>query len=128
VDRLFYICGAVSGFVAVAMGVMSAHVLKSRIDAELLGMFETAVRYQMFHALALFAAAWGVTHWRHRAVTVAGVLFIIGMVLFSATIYVRVLAHAEWATVLAPAGGVTYLTGWLCLAVGAWRGNHAATG
>jgi uncharacterized membrane protein YgdD (TMEM256/DUF423 family) len=125
VERIFYIGGAVAGFIAAAMGAIGVHALKSRVEPELFGMFETAVRYQMFHALALFAAAWGVGRWRHRAIGAAGVLFIIGMVLFSVTIYVRVLAHAEWATALAPAGGVAYLTGWLCLGVGAWRGNRA---
>ena len=53
-------------------------------------------------------------------------LFILGMVFFSFAIYVRVLAHAEWATVLAPLGGLTYFAGWLCLAFGAWRGKGAA--
>jgi uncharacterized membrane protein YgdD (TMEM256/DUF423 family) len=124
VERFFFICGAVAGFLAAAMGALGVHALKPRVTPELLGMFETAVRYQMFHALALLAAAWGWARWRHRAIGAGGVLFIIGMVLFSATIYLRVLAHADWATVLAPLGGMANLTGWLCLAVGAWRGGR----
>jgi uncharacterized membrane protein YgdD (TMEM256/DUF423 family) len=122
VERLFYVCAAIAGFLAAAMGALGVHALRPRIEPELFGMFETAVHYQMFHALALFAAAWGVTRWRHKAIGAAGVLFMVGMVLFSATIYVRVLVHAEWASALAPIGGMAYLTGWLCLAVGAWRG------
>jgi len=121
VERVFYIAAAVAGFIAAAMGAFGVHGVKPRVTPELFGMFETAVRYQMFHALALFAAAWGWTRWRHRAIGAAGVLFIIGMVFFSATIYLRVLAHAQWVSVLAPLGGMAYLTGWLCLAVGAWR-------
>ena len=109
------------------MGAFAVHGLKSHVSPGLYGMFETAVRYQMFHALALFAAGWGWARWRHRAFGAAGVLFVFGMILFSLTIYVRVLAHAEWTTALAPLGGMAYLAGWLCLAVGAWRGKVAAT-
>jgi len=68
VERFFYISGAVAGFLAAAMGAIAVHALKTRVEPELFGMFETAVRYQMFHALALFAAAWGVGRWRHRAI------------------------------------------------------------
>jgi uncharacterized membrane protein YgdD (TMEM256/DUF423 family) len=121
-DRLLYVCAGIAGFIGVAMGVLATHA-KTLLPSELLGMFETAVRYQMYHALALFAAAWGWTHWRHRAIGAAGVLFIIGIVFFCGSIYLRALAGAEWATALAPAGGMAFLTGWLCLAVGAWRGT-----
>ncbi len=114
-----------AGFVAAALGAAAAHGLKSRLSPDQLGMLETALRYQMYHALALFAAAWGWARWRHRAFGAAGVLFIIGMVFFSATICLRVIAQAQWVTVLAPLGGMAYLTGWLCLAVGAWRGSNA---
>ena len=119
-DRLFYICASLAGFIAAAMGAFAAHA-KASLPADLVGMFETAVRYQMYHALALFAAAWGWTHWRHRAIGAAGVLFIIGIVLFCGSIYLRVLTGAGWAAHLPPYGGMAFFTGWLCLAVGAWR-------
>jgi len=125
-DRFLYIAAGIAGFITAAMGAYGVHGLKPRISPELYGMFETAVRYQMFHALAMFAAAWGWVRWRHRAFGAAGVLFILGMVFVSFAIYVRVLAHAEWTTVLAPLGGLTYFAGWLCLAFGALRGKGAA--
>lgn len=119
-ERIFYVGGAFLGFTGAAMGALAAHA-KGRLPTDLAGMFETAVRYQMYHALALFAAAWGVTRWPHRATGAAGVLFIIGIVLFSGSIYLRALAGTDWATGLTPAGGAALLTGWLCLAVGALR-------
>ena len=79
-DRLFFICGGVAGFFAAALAAFAAHGLKSRVTPEMVGFFETALRFQMYHALALFAAAWGWARWRHGAFAVAGVLFIIGIV------------------------------------------------
>jgi len=124
-DRLFYICAGVAGFIGVAFGAVATHAFKGRLTPETLAVFETGVRYQMYHTLALFAAAWGWTRWQHRAIAAAGILFVIGIVLFSGSIYLRVLANAEWAAAFAPMGGTSYLTGWLCLAVGAWRGSNA---
>jgi uncharacterized membrane protein YgdD (TMEM256/DUF423 family) len=122
-DRLLYACAGIAGFIAAAMGAFGAHA-RDRLPPDLIGMFETAVRYQMYHALALFAAAWGWTRWRHRAIGAGGVLFLVGIVFFCGSIYLRVFAGVEWATALAPVGGMSLLTGWLCLAVGAWRGKH----
>ena len=76
-DRFLYIAAGIAGFITAAMGAYGVHGLKPRISPELYGMFETAVRYQMFHALAMFAAAWGWVRWRHRAFGAAGVLFIL---------------------------------------------------
>ena len=125
-ERLLYVCGAVAGFIAAALGAFAAHA-KTRLPPDMVGMFETAVRYQMYHALALFAAAWGLMHWKHRAIGAAGVLFIIGIVFFSGSIYLRTLADAHWAAALPPIGGMAFLTGWLCLAVGALRATRPAS-
>ena len=62
-DRLFAGLGAVSAFVAVAAGAFGAHALRARLDPDLLGVFETGARYQMYHALGLLAVAWVVTRW-----------------------------------------------------------------
>jgi uncharacterized membrane protein YgdD (TMEM256/DUF423 family) len=126
-DRLFFVCGGVAGFIAAALGAFAAHGLKDRATPEMTGLFETALRYQAYHALALFAAAWGWVRWRHRAFTVAGFLFIAGIILFCGSIYAHVLADAAWLGALAPFGGMALLTGWLCLAVGAWRGSSQSS-
>jgi uncharacterized membrane protein YgdD (TMEM256/DUF423 family) len=120
-DRLFFFCGAVAGFIAAAMGAVAAHGLKDRLTPDMLGAVDIAVHYQMYHALALFAAAWGWSRWPHRAFSSAGFLFIIGIVFFCGSIYLHALMGIGWLAALTPFGGMAMFTGWLCLAVGALR-------
>jgi uncharacterized membrane protein YgdD (TMEM256/DUF423 family) len=75
--RIFFFLGALSGFIGVAAGAFGAHGLKDRIGAELLVVFETGVRYQMYHAFALIAAAWAHTKRPSIIVTASGWLFAI---------------------------------------------------
>lgn len=124
-ERLFYICAGVAAFLGVGLDAVAAHGLKSRMPPDMVGVFETALRYQMYHAFGLFAVAWGLTRWRHRAISVAGILFIIGMLLFCGSIYVHALTGVTWLSPLTPLGGTALLTAWLCLAVGAWRASSA---
>ena len=124
-ERLFYISAGRAGFLGLGLEAVTAHGLKSRMAPDMAGAFETAIRYQMYHAFALFAAAWGWSRWRHRALSVAGFLFIIGIGLFCGSIYVHALTGVTWLTPLAPLGGTALLTGWLCLAVGASRASSA---
>ena len=119
-DRLLYMCAAVAGFSGVALDAFATHGLKARLAPALLPVFETAVRYQICHALALFAVAWAWARWRHRAIGAAGVLFIAGIVLFCGTIYLRALTGLG-VPGLTPVGGMAFLAGWLCLAAGVWR-------
>jgi uncharacterized membrane protein YgdD (TMEM256/DUF423 family) len=121
-DRLFFALGAISGFIAVALGAFAAHGMKSRLDAVMLATFETGVRYQMYHALALLAVAWGCTRWPGSAVNAAGWLFIAGTVLFSGSLYALSLTGARGLGVVTPFGGLAFLAGWLCLAWAAWKG------
>jgi uncharacterized membrane protein YgdD (TMEM256/DUF423 family) len=108
----------------VALDAFAAHGLKARLTPALLPVFETAVRYQIYHALVLFAVAWAWTRWRHRAIGAAGVLFVSGIVLFCGSIYLRALTGLGIPG-LTPIGGTALLIGWLCLTVGAWRGPTA---
>ena len=85
----------------------------------MLAVFETGVRYQMYHAFALFAAAWGWAHWRSRQFIVAGWLFVAGIFLFSGSLYLLALTGTRWLGAITPLGGLAFLTGWLCLAWGA---------
>ena len=66
-DRAFFILGSLSGGLAVALGAFAAHGLRARLTPDLLASFETGARYQMYHALALLAVAWAVTHWTRSA-------------------------------------------------------------
>lgn len=121
-DRLFFALGCLSAFTAVALGAFGAHALKARLDAPLLAVFETAVRYQMTHALALLAVGWACTRWPGSVLTASGWLFVAGTVLFSGSLYGLSLAGVRWLGAITPLGGVAWLAAWLCLAWAAWRG------
>ncbi len=122
-DRLFFILASLSGGLAVALGAFGAHGLRSRLSPDLLTTFETGVRYQMYHALALLAVAWAITHWpRTGFPTYAGWLFVAGTLLFSFSLYLLALTGARWLGAITPLGGVAFVAGWACLAVAAWRG------
>jgi len=116
------ICGAASAFVAVAAGAFGAHLLRSRLTPDALGTFETGARYQMYHALALFAVAWATTRWPAPPVRAAGWLFVVGTVLFSGSLYLLALSGVRWWGAVTPLGGLCFLAGWALLAVGVWRG------
>ncbi len=121
-DRLFFTLGAWSAFLAVAAGAFGAHALRARLSPELLGVFETGARYQMYHALALLAVGWAVAQWPGALPRAAGWLFVLGTVLFSGSLYALALSGARWLGAITPLGGVALLAGWVCLALSAQRG------
>ena len=114
-DRTFFGLGAVSALVAVAAGAFGAHGLRARLTPEYLAVFETAARYQMYHALGLLAVAWAVTRWPGSLAGWAGWLFVVGTVLFSGSLYTLALTGARWLGAITPLGGVAFLAGWVCL-------------
>lgn len=120
-DRTFAAAGALSALLAVAAGAFGAHALRSRLTPDLLAVFETAARYQMYHALALFAVAWATTRWPVGSVRAAGWLFIAGTIVFSGSLYVLSLTGQRWLGAVTPLGGVLFLAGWLALAIGVLR-------
>ena len=122
-ERLFFVIGSVSAFVAVALGAFAAHALKARLDAGTLATFEIGVRYQMVHALALLAVAWAQTRWPGTLTIAAGWLFIAGTLLFSGSLYLLVLSGARWLGAVTPLGGLAFLAGWLCLAWAALKSS-----
>jgi uncharacterized membrane protein YgdD (TMEM256/DUF423 family) len=122
VDRVFAGLGALSAFLAVAAGAFGAHALRARLSPDLLAVFETAARYQMYHALGLLAVAWMVTRWPGPWPARAGWLFVAGTVLFSGSLYALALTGVRWLGAITPLGGAAFLAGWLCLAWGASRG------
>ncbi len=121
-ERLFLALGAASAFLAVALGAFAAHALKARLAPEMLAVFDTGVRYQMFHALALLAVAWAHSRWPGTAVLAAGWLFVAGTLVFSGSLYALALSGVRSLGAATPAGGLAFLAGWLCLAWGAWKG------
>jgi len=120
--RIFAVAGALSALLAVAAGAFGAHLLRARLPADLLAVFETAVRYQMYHAIGLIAVAWATTQWPGALVRASGWLFVGGTVVFSGSLYVLSLTGARWLGALTPVGGLLFLGGWVALAIGIWRG------
>lgn len=119
--RLFLGLGAGSAFLAVALGAFGAHALRGRLGPELLAVFETGARYQMFHALALLAAGLVAERRRGRSAPAAGWLFALGTVLFSGSLYVLALTGVRAWGAVTPFGGAAWLLGWLLLAASALR-------
>ena len=120
--RIFLLLGSLSGFLGVALGAFGAHALKNRVGDDMLAVFEVAVRYQMYHALALLAVAWGHTRWPGAVLTAGGWLFVAGTIVFSGSLYALSLTGMRWLGAITPLGGLALLAGWLCLAWVAWKG------
>ena len=96
-DRLFFLLGAISAFISVAAGAFGAHGLRERLEPPALAIFETAARYQMYHALALLAVSWAVAHWPGPWAVRAGWLFVLGTVIFSGSLYTLALTDVRLA-------------------------------
>jgi len=120
-NRGFFALGAVLALLAVAFGAFGAHVLEPRIGSDRLATFETAARYQMYHALALLAVGLAFGRLATGPVLWSGRLFAAGVVVFSGSLYGLALGAPRWFGAVAPLGGLCFMTGWLLLAVAALR-------
>lgn len=115
-SRLFFALGAALAGLAVAAGAFGAHGLESRVSPERLETFRTAVRYQMYHALALLFVGWAAAQGWGPPLTWAGYCFIVGILVFSGTLYLLVLTDTSWLGAITPVGGAAFLIGWALLA------------
>jgi len=122
-ERFFFASGALSAFIAVAAGAFGAHGLKGRLSAEMLPVFEVGVRYQMYHAFALIAAAWVQSKWPSLIAATGGWLFLIGTLLFSGSLYLLSMSGVAWLGAITPLGGLAFLAGWACMAWAALRAS-----
>jgi len=117
--------GAAFAGLAVALGAFGAHGLAGRISPSDLAIFETAVRYQMYHALALLLVATLAHSRADLPARAPGWAFTVGIVLFSGSLYLLVLTGERWLGAVTPLGGVAFLVGWAALAWGFLRREHA---
>ena len=117
----WFATGAIAAGVAVILGAFGAHGLKARVTPEMLVVFETGARYQMYHALALLAVAAAAGRWPSAWVTASGWLFVVGIVIFSGSLYVMTLTGARWLGAITPLGGLAFILGWAALAMSALR-------
>ena len=121
-ERIFFVLGSLFALLGVLAGAFGAHALRASLTLELSATFETAVRYQLVHALALLATAWACARWPGVAASTAGVLFSVGIVLFSGSLYLLALTGVRGLGAITPLGGLALIAGWGCLAWAAWRG------
>src|ERR1051325_4337473 len=120
-DRTFLLIGALAGFLAVAFGAFGAHALRERLSSEMLAVFETGVRYQMYHALALLLVSAMMPRMGGWLVVAGGSLFAFGILLFSGSLYLLALTGVTMFGAITPIGGVALLAGSGCLAPAAAR-------
>jgi uncharacterized membrane protein YgdD (TMEM256/DUF423 family) len=113
---------AVNAFIAVAAGAFGAHGLREKLEPRMLEVFEIGVRYQMFHALGMFVAAWLASRGLGLAST-AGWVMQAGIVIFTGSLYALALSGVKVLGAITPIGGLAFLAAWAMLAVAAFRGR-----
>jgi uncharacterized membrane protein YgdD (TMEM256/DUF423 family) len=121
-SRTFIILSTILGFIGVALGAFGAHGLQATLEANgRVGTFETASRYQMYHALALIGVTWLSSVKADPFLTAAGWTLFAGTVIFSGALYILAIFDLRIMGAVAPLGGVLMLIGWACMGIGAWR-------
>ena len=120
-SRMLFLGASFAGL-GVAAGAFGAHMLKPVLDTTMLGVFETAVRYQMYHALALCVVAM-LDERPHRksGLAVVGWLFVAGVILFSGSLYILSVSGIRWVGAFTPLGGAAWIAGWILMAWTAMR-------
>ena len=113
----FLSIGAIGGFLAVSLSAFAAHALKGQLSAYAMGIFETAAQYQFYHSLALILVALLIQQKRSSLLCWSGRCFLLGMGLFSGSLYVLSLTGVRWIGAMTPVGGVFLLLGWAFLAI-----------
>jgi uncharacterized membrane protein YgdD (TMEM256/DUF423 family) len=125
-SRRFFVLGAFFAGTAVAAGAFGAHLLKPVLDAQMLAVFETAARYQMYHALGLCLVSSADGRYPNLNGTAVGWLFTMGILLFSGSLYALSLMGIPWLGALTPLGGAAFLIGWILLAWGVLRSDRTS--
>jgi uncharacterized membrane protein YgdD (TMEM256/DUF423 family) len=120
--KLFITLASLSGMLAVMFGAFGAHALRSRLDDYAMGVFQTAVQYHFYHSLALLAV--GIVALSQPQTVLlrsSGWLFLLGIVIFSGSLYLLGITGVRWLGAVTPLGGLAFIGGWACLAASAWK-------
>jgi uncharacterized membrane protein YgdD (TMEM256/DUF423 family) len=123
VSRWILSAGAGFALLAVILGAFAAHGLKATLDTQQLALFETASRYQMYHALALLVVGVMLTspQFSQSLLKLAALAFILGIILFSGSLYLLALVGISWFGAITPLGGIAFLSGWFIMMVAALK-------
>jgi uncharacterized membrane protein YgdD (TMEM256/DUF423 family) len=119
-DRTFLLVGAMAGALGVALGAFGAHGLRGRLEPDMLAVFETGVRYHMYHALAILLVAALSARIESRWLPIGGWAFTAGILLFSGSLYALALTGLTALGPITPLGGLAFLVGWGCLILAAF--------
>jgi uncharacterized membrane protein YgdD (TMEM256/DUF423 family) len=117
--RFLVALAGILGALGVGAGAFAAHALRGTLDSGLLAAFETGARYQLTHAVVILVVAWAAQRWPDRGWHRVGWLFVVGVALFSGSLYAMALSGIRTLGVITPFGGVTLIAAWLLLA---WNG------
>jgi uncharacterized membrane protein YgdD (TMEM256/DUF423 family) len=120
-SKQWVMIGAISGFFAVALGAFGAHGLKDRLSEKALSIYQTAVQYQMVHALALIALGLWASQNINQETQLVGWAFTIGIMVFSGSLYALAVTDLKFLGAITPIGGVSFLVGWIAFAFLAWK-------
>ena len=122
-EKTFVMISALLMFVGVGAGAFGAHGLSNYFEQypSLKETYDTAVRYHLIHGIAIFGVAWAASQWPGSLTTWAGYLLLVGVLIFSGSLYLLVLTRTSWLGAITPIGGVAFLAGWACLFLAAFR-------
>ena len=118
-DKNFLLIGSILAFLAVGLGAFGAHGLRTRISPDMQTVFETGVRYHMYHSLAILVVALVLGRMGGWLISLAGWFFTAGIVLFSGSLYLLAITGVTTLGAITPIGGLAFLAGWACLALAA---------
>lgn len=124
--RLFILIGSLAASISVLAGAFGAHGL-SEVLADRAGVYETAARYQMYHSLGIILVGLLVRHYESKAVVAAGWMFLVGILVFSGSLYTLALTGAGMWGAITPVGGVMFVAGWLLAGIGVWKSPRKST-
>ncbi len=112
----FILWGSVFCGLGVGFGAFGAHALKDSLSEYAMGIFDTAVKYQMYHGLALLAVGFVSSRMGVFPVKLAGILFSVGIIFFSGSLYILAISGIRWLGAITPIGGLCFIAGWISLA------------
>jgi uncharacterized membrane protein YgdD (TMEM256/DUF423 family) len=120
-SRWLMVVGCICAGLGVAAGAFGAHMLKEILDQPMLAVYDTATRYQMYHAFGMIVSGLAVRIARDAGTAKAGWMFLAGILLFSGSLYGVSLSGVRWLGAVTPIGGALFIVGWAVLAWRAWR-------
>lgn len=120
-NKYIIIIGALLLALAIIIGAFGSHALKSRIAPEMMLVYKTGVEYHFYHALGILLIGILSFHIQSCLLNWAAVLLMIGILLFSGSLYVLAITGIKWFGAITPFGGISFIIGWVLLALSVWK-------